>query len=88
MIEATWSHPFYIRGKGWVKAEDLVEGDVSQAEGNGSLKITKIHVDVRGEEVYNFEVEEDHNYYVSEAGVLEQSTACFRVEQKLWAAGS
>ena len=70
LIETTWSHPFYIRGKGWVKAEDLVQGDISQTEGNGSLKITKIHVDVRGEEVYNFEVEEDHNYYVSEAGVL------------------
>ena len=53
-----------------MKAEDLVEGDVSQREGNGSLNNMRVHLDVRGEEAYNFEVEEDHNYYVSEARVL------------------
>ena len=82
LIETTWSHPFYIRSKGCVKAEDLVEGDVSQTEGNGSLKIAKIHVDVRGEEVYNFEVEEDHNYYVSEAGVLVHNEAVYKPSER------
>ena len=74
-IETTWNHPFYVRGKGWTKAENLVAGDVSLTERNGSLKITRVRVLERAETVYNFEVEEDHNYYVSEAGVLVHNEA-------------
>ena len=75
LVETTWNHPFYVHGKGWTKAENLVAGDVSRTEGNGSLKITRVRVLERAETVYNFEVEEDHNYYVSEAGVLVHNEA-------------
>ncbi len=69
LIETTWSHPFYIEGKGWVKAEDLKPGDVSKAS-EGSLKIVKVHVDPRSEEVYNFQVFKNHTYTVTETGVV------------------
>ena len=75
LVETTWNHPFYVHGKGWTKAENLVAGDVSRTERNGSLKMTRVRVLERAETVYNFEVEEDHNYYVSEAGVLVHNEA-------------
>ena len=50
VIETIWSHPLYIVGKGWVKAEDLQVGDESKTE-IGTLRITKVHVDPRSEEV-------------------------------------
>jgi hypothetical protein len=118
-VETTWSHPFYVAGKGWVDAKDLKVGmksptasaiakhneqlamaggmklpvrmisyasgqqnsgnkktSVSQAvvklEGDlpGAVEIVGIEVDEREEEVYNFTVDESHNYFVSESGML------------------
>ena len=33
VVETTWSHPFYIKGRGWVKAQDLAVGDMSYTAG-------------------------------------------------------
>lgn len=69
LIETTWSHPFYIEGKGWVKAENLQAGDVSKTA-EGSLTITKVHVDPRSEEVYNFHVSKVNTYMVSDRAIV------------------
>ena len=42
LVETTWSHPFYIVGKGWVNAEDMAAGDVSETSDGGSLTIAKV----------------------------------------------
>ena len=74
-IETTWNHRFYIKGRGWILAKDLREGDLSLTASSirgesRALKITNIIQDERDETVYNFEVSRDHTYFVSEAGVL------------------
>ncbi len=70
-IETTWSHPFFIVDKGWTEVKDIKIGDYSQTV-DGKLKITKI--DIRKLEkpikVFNFEVEGNHNYFVSNYGIL------------------
>ena len=85
-IDTTWNHPFYIEGRGWVIAEDLKQGDASltaldRAPGrnlaatgtsDSTKRIDTIQIIDRAtpETVYNFTVEIDHNYFVSEAEIL------------------
>ena len=69
-IETTWNHPFYIKGRGWVKAKDLKDGDLSFTSSSirgdsRELKITSVVAREREERVYNFEVSQDHTYFVS-----------------------
>ena len=70
-IQTTLGHPFYVAGKGWVKAGELKSGDVlklydgKEAEINGvSIKESKPVI------TYNFEVEDSHTYYVTQSDVL------------------
>ena len=108
VVETTWSHPFYIEGRGWVKAKDLATGDLSYTAGYvrmlarakmpalslasyaaphsasarapmndpmagpDGLANPVVSVEVMSETpaVYNFEVTEDHSYFVTEAEVL------------------
>ena len=76
-IETTWSHPFYIDGRGWVMAKDLKVGDRSYTSRSiessnrvKPLRIAVIEVLKRDETVYNFEVDTDHTYFVTKAEVL------------------
>jgi RHS repeat-associated protein len=71
LIEVTPEHPFFVQGRGWVRAVDLREGDplltfdseneahVRRAERCGGTFV-----------VYNFEVEGLHNYFVADEAVL------------------
>lgn len=70
LIETTWSHPFYVRSKGWIEARYLRAGDIGETAAGQGLRIASVEIDPRYETVFNFEVEEHHNYFVSEAGVL------------------
>lgn len=68
-IETTATHPFYIVGLGWTEARTLRSGDVSKTS-TGSLSIARIVVEARYETVYNFSVEDNHNYFVTNDEVL------------------
>ena len=70
-IEVTGEHPFFVKEKGWVRAENLSAGD----------RLVTFHPQdeavVRGVEaasgpiqVFNFEVEDLHDYFISDEGVL------------------
>ena len=70
-IDATASHPFYVMGKGWVAAGDLIVGDtVHTLDGTADtvtgLKPGKFDKPIP---VYNLEVEDFHSYFVGN-GVL------------------
>ncbi|MCE9498951.1 MAG: TIGR04388 family protein [Leptospira sp.] len=69
-VETTWNHPFYIEGKGWVQGKDLVVGDHSTTANGALVGIVSIAIDNRNETVYNFEVEGNHTYFVTETLVL------------------
>ena len=70
-VDATTSHPFYVVGRGWVAAGDLVVGDSIQAISGDAgivtgLKLEKLNQPIP---VYNLDVEDFHSYFVG-SGVL------------------
>jgi len=71
-IETTPEHPFWVEGKGFVKAGELKSGDRLRVSDGSSKEVTDVTQEELEEpvQVYNFEVEDWHTYYVSEAGVL------------------
>ena len=71
-IITTTNHPFYVVGRGFVKAEDLRIGYTLLQLDGSTEKISRIVVENLGApvKVYNFEVEDWHTYYVTNAGML------------------
>ncbi|MET9791336.1 polymorphic toxin-type HINT domain-containing protein [Streptomyces canus] len=69
-LRATTEHPFWVRGKGWTGAEALRPGDrLTTLDGKGARveSVTKKRGPVQ---VFNFEVEGDHTYFVGTSKVL------------------
>lgn len=71
-IDTTANHPFYVIGKGWVAAGDLVEGDKVYNLDRTTSTILGSEIEVLDEPVlvYNFEVEDFHSYFVGNAHML------------------
>ncbi|MCC5816299.1 MAG: hypothetical protein JJT78_16230 [Leptospira sp.] len=71
-IITTWNHPFWsVTQSAWIAAKDLKEGEILSLEDGSETFIESItHYETEETTVYNFEVEGNHTYYVSEAGVL------------------
>lgn len=75
-VVTTYEHPFYVIGKEWVAAEDLVKGDKIKTV-DGEVAITDIvytQLDAPVQ-VYNFTVDGTHNYLISETGLLVHNIA-------------
>ena len=72
VIETTDEHPFYVDGKGWVKAAELKAGDEVRTADGSAAAVESLESITSDEpiKVYNFEVEDFHTYYVSEQKVL------------------
>jgi len=72
LIETTWNHPFWVINRdSWVEAKDLKIGDrvlLKSGEESHITGISSFNVPVT--KVYNFEVEENHTYFVGKEGVL------------------
>ncbi|MFJ9007085.1 polymorphic toxin-type HINT domain-containing protein [Streptomyces canus] len=69
-LRATTEHPFWVPGKGWTGAEALRPGDrLTTLDGKGARveSVTKKRGPVQ---VFNFEVEGDHTYFVGTSKVL------------------
>lgn len=69
-IETTDEHPFYVQQQGWVKAECLAVGD-KLINADGEILLVESVTCVQHEtpiQVFNFEVENQHTYYVGEYG--------------------
>ena len=74
-VTVTEEHPFYVAGLGWVMSGDLKLGDQLAQRDGSSTTITAISVQAADTTVYNFTVEGDHNYYVTEAQLLVHNCA-------------
>ncbi|MCC3513704.1 MAG: hypothetical protein JGK29_33360, partial [Microcoleus sp. PH2017_17_BER_D_A] len=61
-------------GQGWVKAKDLVVGDLLQTDKETFVDVDKIDRREGDFKVYNFEVEGFPTYFVSELGILVHNT--------------
>jgi len=71
-ITTTTEHPFYVKGKGWVRAKNLLDTDMLVCYNGNELKIDSVQIEYAENAVqtYNFEVEGNHNYYVGDKSVL------------------
>ena len=71
-IRCTGNHPFYVKGKGYVKAKELTREDKlvlsdGKEVGTEGIRIERLE---KPETKYNFEVEDFHTYYVTESEIL------------------
>ena len=71
-IITTPAHPFYSPVKGWTNAVHLRAGDILVLVNGEYVIVEKIQHEILETPitVYNFEVEDYHTYYVSDAGIL------------------
>ncbi|WP_425428398.1 polymorphic toxin-type HINT domain-containing protein [Agarilytica rhodophyticola] len=74
VLGATHEHPFWIEGKGWVKAGELVAGDRVHLRDGQLASISSIKAREGQHTTYNFEVEDFHTYFVGEQGVWVHNT--------------
>lgn len=72
VIQCTETHPFQVKGKGWVDACDLQPGDVVYTKDWNTATVNSVSLIELEEkvEVFNFEVEDCHTYFVGELGIL------------------
>ena len=78
LITTTPEHPFWVNNIGWIKAEELVEGDALLLLNGDLLCIDKIVYEKLSKTVtvYNFEVEDYHTYYVTNSAILVHNANC------------
>lgn len=72
-IVSTFDHPYYVKGKGFVNAADLwVGAELVDKSGNTVLveNLYREDLDNKTTTVYNFKVEDDHTYFVSDFEIL------------------
>ena len=72
IIDTTREHPFFLEGLGFIAASELRAGDeIRLYDGStGVVKSVEIEILETPVNVYNFEVEDWHTYYVGEEGAL------------------
>ena len=75
-IITTPSHPFYSPVKGWTDAVHLRAGDILVLVNGEYVVVEKVQHEILEAPitVYNFQVEDYHTYFVSDAGVLVHNT--------------
>ncbi|MNE20820.1 hypothetical protein D3C80_1139610 [compost metagenome] len=70
VIKVTEEHPFYVKGKGWTKVKDLKRHDVFGTKDNQYQELISIKKFEAETEVYNIEIDGNHNYFISQSGIL------------------
>lgn len=63
-VQTTTTHPFYVRGKGFLPAGELRAGDVLHTPDGQLVTVESIQATGQRETVYNFTVTGLHNYHV------------------------
>ncbi|SFS45668.1 DNRLRE domain-containing protein [Marininema halotolerans] len=79
-IQITAEHPFWVKGKGWVKAKDLQRGDLLVTDKGKVLPVKRVTMTQKHVTVYNFEVEDYHTYFVSDDHVWVHNKCSFADE--------
>ena len=71
-ITTTVGHPFFVQGKGWIAAKELVVGDKFELLDGGEVYLDAITTEELAEpvKVFNFEVEDFHTYFVGNSCIL------------------
>ena len=94
-LVTTEEHPFYIHrardslggdedGEGsWVAAGALRAGDYVRRPAGESARVLKVEARPEQATVYNFEVENNHNYFVGALGVLVHNSCSTRLREQV-----
>ena len=71
-IITTVDHPFYVQGRGFIEAGNLLVGDKFVSVNDEYLVIEKFYIEETENpiDVYNFQVEDFHTYHVGKNGIL------------------
>lgn len=69
-VFVTAEHPFYVLRQGWVTVKDLKPGDSLKTFTGETLRVDTAKAIHREVEVYNIEVDGNHNYFVTDSRVL------------------
>ena len=72
MLRVTSEHRFYTNGE-WIEARALQAGDLLQNKDSDYITVLTIETLAHYEKVYNFDVQDNENYYVTEEGILEHN---------------
>ena len=82
IIQCTETHPFQVKGRGWVDACDLNPGDVVYTKDWGTATVQSVNLLELDEpvEVFNFEVEDAHSYFVGNLHILVHNGSCHDVQ--------
>ena len=77
-IVTTDNHPFYVQGRGFINAGNLLVGDKLISVNVEDLVIVKFFIEETAESVsvYNFQVEDYHTYFVGESAVWVHNSEC------------
>lgn len=88
-VEVTSDHHFFSDGK-WVPIEELNVNDALSLKDNSIAVIEKKIIFPTFEQVYNLEIEDNENYYVTEDGILVHNGYKSRLPRKdgEWVEGS
>ena len=70
IINSSWSHPFYIYGKGKVLAKDLKVGDKLQDIDNNIIIIKNIEILEEPTLVFEIRVKDNENYFIGTDKIL------------------
>ena len=78
VIQCTETHPFQVKGKGWVDACELHPGDIVYTKDWNTATVNSIGLLELDEpvEVFNFEVEDFHTYFIGDILVLVHNALC------------
>jgi hypothetical protein len=80
LIKVTPEHPFFVKGS-WIQACDLRQGDKLTTHSGKFAVIDSLILKDTTVNVYNFEVSDLHNYYVTQRKILVHNTCGFKT---LW----
>ena len=70
LLGVTAGHPFFVVGKGWKEAQQLIPGDVVEGFGASQLIVLTKIIDESPQMVFNMTVQSDATYFVGNLRVL------------------
>ena len=65
-ICTTAEHPFWVRGRGWIAAHQLVAGDLLRSHDGQWVALGSVVGNLEAKPVYNLQIEEYHTYFVGD----------------------
>ena len=84
IIKSTLKHPFWLhKMNSWTPAEDLKPGDLLTSLKGARVRVANIEILKGSFPIYNFEVRNNHNYYVSKDQILVHNISCIGDEDGL-----